>query len=93
MFELFVRPLLNKMMGDAQPVRKERRPLVVSYRRKKAARVSWIPVNIDEDGVVFPLEYHGSAHISALTQANGLMAIPRGIQELKKGDLVDVRQI
>ena len=46
-----------------------------------------------EDGKVFPINYHGSAHIFALTEATGLISIPVGVSELKEGEVVDVRQI
>ena len=39
------------------------------------------------------MDYHGSAHINSLTEADGMISVPIGKTELKKGDLVDVRQI
>ena len=45
------------------------------------------------EGKVIPLEYHGSAHINALTNANGLISVPIGQTALKEGELVDVRQL
>ena len=52
-----------------------------------------MPVKINNKGEVIPISYHGSAHINALTMADGLISVPIGVTELKKGDLVDVRQI
>ncbi|MCK4789271.1 MAG: molybdopterin molybdotransferase MoeA [Desulfobacteraceae bacterium] len=92
-FELFVRPLLNKMMGENLPYRRSRFRMGTGYTRKRAARISWIPVKISEDGLVFPLEYHGSAHISSLTEADAFAAVPIGVLALKKGDHVDIRYI
>jgi len=40
-----------------------------------------------------PIEYHGSGHIAALSDADGIIPIPVGIAEIKKGEVVDVRQI
>ena len=62
------------------------------YRRKKSERKSFIPVNIS-DGKVYPLEYHGSAHINSYVGANGITSIDIGREKLEIGDLVDVRQI
>ena len=46
-----------------------------------------------EDGKVYPMEYHGSAHIHALSGAHGIIAMEIGKKEIKKGELVHVRQI
>ena len=39
------------------------------------------------------MEYHGSAHIHAYTQAQGIMEVPVGVSEIKKGELVHVRPL
>jgi molybdopterin molybdotransferase len=63
------------------------------YIRKRSDRLSWLPAEINSDGELMPLEYHGSAHINALSAAHGLIAVPVGKAVLKKGELVSVRQI
>jgi len=40
-----------------------------------------------------PVEYHGSAHIHAYTQADGIMEIPVGVSEIRKGEKVHVRPV
>ncbi len=92
-FELLVKPLLYRMSGHDYRSPALRFPIAVDYSRKKADRVAWSPVIVTERGGVVPVEYHGSAHIHALTDAWGLMAMPAGVFSYKKGDLVDVRQI
>ena len=67
-------------------------PLAETVRRKHAERRSAYPVRIS-DNRAFPAEYHGSAHISAMTQADGIINMPIGIKELQKGTFVDVRFI
>ncbi len=92
-FELFVKPFLFKMMGhNFKPV--------VSYGQlertitsKKTERDSWLPVVFTENNKVAIIEYHGSAHINALSEADGLLCIPTGIAEIKEGTTVAVRQI
>jgi molybdopterin molybdotransferase len=54
--------------------------------------MQWLPVKI-KAGKVYPLEYHGSAHIFALADADAIAAIPLGITELNEGDLIDVRPV
>jgi molybdopterin molybdotransferase len=92
-FELFVRPLINKKLGLDPPYRNLALPLGVDYQRKKAERMSWIPVRLSSGGQVMPIEYHGSAHIFALADADMIAAVPAGIKKLEKGSLVDVRQV
>lgn len=92
LFEIMVKPFLLKMMGSfsVSP------PLILSmgttYQRKKSPRKTMIPVRIDGDQV-FPVDYHGSAHINAYIHANGILAIEPWITELKRGEQVHVRPL
>ena len=52
-----------------------------------------MPVKFACPGEVIPVEYHGSAHINALCDADGLISISAGVAEIKKGTAVNVRQI
>jgi len=93
LFELLVKPLIYKLCGfDHKPL-KIRLPMGRAYSRKRSTRLSWLPVQINENGEVLPMDYHGSAHINSLTEADGMISIPIGKTEIKKGDLVNVRQI
>lgn len=92
-FELLVKPLVYKITGVEFESKRVLLPMGKEYNRKKSTRLSWLPVRINDEGKVFPLEYHGSAHINALTEAHGLIAVPIGRTALKEGELVDVRQI
>lgn len=91
-FSLLALPLIKTMMGQ------QHQPVIipasmgVNWLRKKAARRSLLPVKV-VNGEAFPLEYHGSAHINAYTQADGFIEIPEGITELKIGNPVNVRQL
>lgn len=91
-FEILVKPMLWKMMGLREPVRNLRLPLGQDYQRKRFDRMQWLPVQI-LDGKVYPLEYHGSAHIFSLATADAIAAIPLGITKLSAGDLIDVRPV
>ena len=92
-FELLVRPLICKMMGYQWDPLTIPLPVKDSFSRKSADRQSWIPVIITKDGLVAPIEYHGSAHISALASAEGIIVIPVGKITIEKGEVVSVRQI
>jgi molybdopterin molybdotransferase len=91
-FEILAKPMLWKMMGVKEYVSSLKMPIGTDYQRKRSDRMQWLPVQI-RDGKVFPVEYHGSAHIFALAQADALAAIPLGITQLSVGELIDVRQI
>ncbi len=91
-FELFVKPLVNKMMGMNVPYHTLRLPMGKGFERKKSERMQWLPVRMVE-GAAFPLEYHGSAHINSLVKADGFVSVPIGILKLEEGEIVNVRQI
>ncbi len=92
-FDLFVRPLIMKMMGANKIFDLLKLPLGKTYKRRKAGRTSWMPVQIKEDGKVYPMEYHGSAHINSLVFADGFISIPLGKSIIEEGEIVDVRPI
>ncbi len=92
-FELLVKPFLFKMMGHNFNPLVTHRKLEKTISRKKAERDSWLPVVFTKNGKVAGIEYHGSAHINALCEADGLLCIPAGIAEIKEGTTVAVRQI
>jgi molybdopterin molybdotransferase len=92
-FEMLTKPLLYKMLEYDYTPAKIRVALESGYSRKNADRLTWVPVKFTENGGVDPVEYHGSAHILSLCSADGFITIPIGVTEIKKGELVDVRQI
>ena len=91
-FEILTKPLIYKMMGyDYKPV-EIRLPMGKTYTRKSSSRKSFLPIKI-KNGKIWPIDYHGSAHIFALTEANGWISIPIGVSAINEGEIVDVRQI
>jgi molybdopterin molybdotransferase len=92
-FELFVKPFVLKMMGHKYKAIISYRQLEKTITREKTERDSWRPVAFTKENKVTNIEYHGSAHINALCEADGLICIPAGIVEVKEGSTVAVRQI
>ncbi|MHB8904579.1 MAG: molybdopterin molybdotransferase MoeA [Melioribacteraceae bacterium] len=92
-FEIFVKEFLAGLMGLNNHTRIFKMKLAKEIKRKKNKRLAWIPVKINSDGKIEPVEYHGSAHINALAFADGITSIPIGVNEIKEGSVVDVRQI
>lgn len=91
-FELFIRPFLMRLMGHRYEPLFLSGVLKESIQRTKTSRAFFIPVEYKE-GFIKRLPYHGSAHMHALTRANALLCIPKGVSELKQGKKVYVRQI
>jgi molybdopterin molybdotransferase len=92
LFEMMVKPFLLRMMGHSTDPVTFKLPLGKDFSRRKSSRKSMIPVVI-KDGVVFPVEYHGSAHINAYTVANGIMVMDIGTTTINKGEQVYVRPL
>ncbi len=92
-FELLVRPLINTMMGHNWIPGECRLPMAVDYERKSSVRLGLIPVAVTKNKEVIPVPFHGSAHITALTYSDGIIAMKPGTKSLEKGEIVNVRQI
>ena len=90
-FELLIKPFLYKMMGCDFKHMIIQSELDENIKRRKAVRASIIPVKFISPGKVTKIEYHGSAHISAMCEADGAIIVPVGETILKKGAPVDVR--
>ncbi len=93
-FEILIKPAIKKLMGAkiTNPLI-SRLPMAKNYIRKKTERLGLVPVALTPDFKVYPVEFHGSAHIFALAHADGYIMIPVGIGEVMEGELVDVRPI
>ncbi len=87
-FHLFVLRAIALMTGAEPGMREFTLPLASDFQRRKAERVEYLPGWLTHTGTVQPVEYHGSAHLHALTQADGFFIIPRGVTELRPGDVV-----
>jgi molybdopterin molybdotransferase len=93
LFELLIKPFIYKCMGHFW------NPPVVPYKlatrisRKKSDRLAWIPVRADDQGMVHPVDYHGSAHILALRDASFILPVAVGVSEIQEGTVVNVRPI
>ncbi len=92
-FELLVKPFIYKLMGYTFHPLHIICPLAEKKTRKKAVRLQFFPVKINNEGKAEVIEFHGSAHIGALAEADGLVTFPVGTDELEKNTLVNVRQI
>ena len=90
LFEMLVKPFCYKLMGADYAHTKVTATLAETIKRKKSERLSFIPVVVRENGEINLVKYHGSAHIHALTKANGILSIPVGVNEIKAAEGVEV---
>ena len=91
-FEIFIKPFLYHLMGSHFiPIELEL-PLEEEFRRHRIERDEWIPVKISKRGAK-QLRYHGSGHIHALSLANGIALVPKGVHKIDKGEKLNVRPL
>lgn len=93
LFELLVKPFLYKLMGCDYEAVSVRAALAGRICSRQTDRDLWMPVVFTQAGEAEPVEYHGSAHIGALCEAQGLICVPAGTAAIEKGTIVAVRLI
>lgn len=86
MFHLFVRPILYMMQGYTYHPRVIKCRLKHDFNSKKNERDKFIPVQLDIDGYMIPIEYHGSGHLTALSCADGFLEIESGVTFIPAGE-------
>ena len=89
-FEIYVKELLFRFMGTRYAPREVTACLSRPIHRRDADRTEFRPVRLEAD-TICPLEYHGSTHLNALLQADGLVRIERGCAALEAGTRLSVR--
>jgi len=88
MFHLCVLRIAALLSG-ADPDRREvQLELGKRFGRRVTERQEFVPARVSETGVVVPVEFHGSAHLTALMEADGYMIVPIGPAELPAGSKV-----
>jgi len=92
-FEILVKPFLFSLMGHGYRAPQYRLPLAQAVDRRPGDRDTWMPVKVTEDGRARLIEYHGSAHIKAFCEADGILMIPAATESLDKGTIISVRPI
>lgn len=92
-FEILVKPFLYKIMGGNFTPPVYSNVLSKTKTRKKTERQLFFPVKLSEDGLVEAIEFHGSAHITSLAYADGIVSFPIGTSELIEKSIVHVRPI
>jgi len=91
-FEVFVRPLICRMLGLEK---EERRPVVKAKITKRVSTVlgrkTFVRVRVSQRNAEFfaePISARGSSLISTMTKANGYVVVPENREGLEKGEQV-----
>ena len=89
-FELLVKPFIYRSMGgDYSPIKVTVRA-AERYSRRNSERTAFFPVILNSDGTFSPVGYNGSAHILAMTVADGVAEIPAGKGFINEGEFANV---
>ena len=83
-----VLPFLQAMMGSKPNHRFLWLPMDQTFVRRKTDKTEFIPGRISAAGKLERVPYNGSAHLHALGEADGLIEIPAGIQQIPAGQNV-----
>ena len=92
-FELLVKPFLYRLMGHDYEPPNIRLPMDSNHTRARARRDGWFPATITREGTVSPCEFHGSAHVDSLCEADCLVTMPAGVKSLDAGCMVSIHLI
>ncbi len=90
-FELLVKDLIYLLAGTQHQPVLLKLPIEQDFARRRSDRLAFLPVLITEAQTIKPLSYHGSADIYAYTKANAIICLEPGTENIKKGELVNVR--
>ena len=92
MFHLFVLPAAEKICG-LQPPQITQLPISEDFKRKKTDRTLYAPAEITPLGKLKPIKYHGSAHLLALTKADGFFIVEKGTSEINQNEKVKFMRV
>jgi len=88
MFHLCVMRIAWLLSGADPELRELELQLGEPYRRRLTERQDYVPARVSSAGIVTPVEFHGSAHLTAMMPADGYMIVPIGPAELSSGSRV-----
>lgn len=90
MFHLFVLRAARRLIGLPAELTSRRMRLAAGYARPRVDRQEHVPCRINATGEVESFDYHGSAHLLALVEADGFFVVPVGVNSLSAGAPIDV---
>ena len=85
-----MRPFIARMMNAEFKQLSVEMILENGFKRKRAERREYLPVNILDSRSVLKPAYHGSGHLTSLADAGGIILIEKGVLEIPAGSKVEV---
>ncbi|HOX40360.1 MAG TPA: molybdopterin molybdotransferase MoeA [Candidatus Brocadiia bacterium] len=67
--------------------------LAAPFARRRGDRLEFVPACLDSQGRAVALPSHGSAHLLALTRAEGLLMVPIGLTSAAEGAVMDFQPL
>ena len=89
MFHLFVLRAIDWMTSGEPLDRHVALPLAEAFTRRKTDRLQYVPAAVAREGTLRRVGFHGSAHLTALHEADGFFRVPLGVANLDAGGCVD----
>lgn len=90
-FLLVAQPLIFKLAGCNKPALKYTTAILAeTLKRKKGNRQLYIPITFLPSGFAKPLAFNGSAHILALTEAQGFAILDETVNEILENHPVNI---
>ncbi len=90
LFEVFVKHLIWQQCGVPFGPHNLRAELGKEIRRRTWDRTEFLPVRFEGNKVI-PIKYHGSSHLNALSEADGLTIVDKGLDHIPAGEIINVR--
>ena len=88
MFHLCLLRIAALLSGTKPDLPERELELGCDLARGKTDRQDYVPARVSAAGIVHPVEFHGSAHLTAMMQADGFLVVPIGAAKLPAGSRV-----
>ena len=89
MFHLFVLYAARILSGRKTELALTSLTLGFEFHRRKADRMAFIPCRLGRNGSLAKIDYHGTAHLMALSGSDGFFVVSKTITQLSAGEIVD----
>ena len=89
MFHLFVLYAVRLLSGHERKLNFVKLPLAGDFHRRQAGRMAFLPCRLTQDGTLQSIEYHGTAHLLALSSGDGFFVVPKGVTDVSAGERLD----
>ena len=83
--EILVKPYLMAILDADYKPKTIKAEITNGFSRRRTLRTEYVPVKLNLNGTFLVINYHGSGHLTALTEADGFLVVATGKAEIEKG--------